>query len=136
MVLYEEVRAYMIEWTKNQFSQSWALGALDILKNLNCPGIFWEKKNYHCMRLVLCSITKHRNSLFILYVQLEEILLNLTSDMKMETTYDAIKVSLLLGTMLDGAEDVSTSALVSFPWALNTLRNFIFKEAPWGFAQY
>lgn len=88
------------------------------------------------MRLVLCSITKHRNRLFILYVQLEEILLNLTSDMKMETTYDAIKVSLLLGTMLDGAEDVSTSALVSFPWALNTLRNFIFKEAPWGFAQY
>lgn len=67
------------------------------------------------MRLVLCSITKHRNSLFILYVQLEEIVLNLTSDMKMETTYDAIKVSLLLGTMLDGAEDVSTSALVSFP---------------------
>ncbi|XP_022803108.1 polycystic kidney disease protein 1-like 2 [Stylophora pistillata] len=44
--------------------------------------------------------------------QLDEIVLNLTSDMKMETTQDVLKVTLLLGTMLDGMEDVSTSALL------------------------
>ena len=42
-------------------------------------------------------------------------MLNLTSDMTMETAQDVLRVSLLLGTLLGGMEDLSTSALVSFP---------------------
>lgn len=68
------------------------------------------------------SIVSPTTRFFFSILQIDGIVLDLASSMKMETVSSILSVSLLVGAMLDRMENLSTDALVSLGYGLCVYR--------------